>query len=164
MKSKIHTLKRNSNTVTTQSNNRRKPKLTKAESRKMENTSSEKLTDSITMKLRELEHEYIKEFEKNMHSEENGKVFNEAELEQIGQGIDKLETVLGNIKREEEDCMIENEQNSDCVNNDKNHTIDKNICINKDKIKAKYMTKFPLPIKTVTKARKRLNLTSYEGD
>ena len=164
MKSKIHTLKTNTNTVTTQSNNRRKPKLMKAESRKMENTSSGKLTDSITMKLRELEHEYIKEFEKKMHSEENGKAFDEAQLEQIGQEIDKLETILGNIKREEDDCVIENEKNSDCANYDKNHIIDKNVYINNDKIRAKYMTKIPLPIKNVTKARRRLNLTSYEGD
>ena len=58
-----------------------------------------------------------------MHSE--GKAFDEAKLEQIGQEIDKVETVLGNSKREEEDCMIGNEQNFDCVNNDKNHHYEK---------------------------------------
>ena len=68
------------------------------------------------------------------------------------------------MRIEEDDCMIENEKNFDCANYDKNHIIDKNICINKYKIRAKYMTKIPLPIKNVTKARRRLNLTSYEGD
>ena len=68
MKSKMHTLKTNANQATSQSN-RRKLKLTKVESRKMAKTDSQILTDSITMKLRELEHEYIREFEKKMYAE-----------------------------------------------------------------------------------------------
>ena len=47
--------------------------------------------------------------------------------------------------------MFGKEQNTDCVNNDKNHIIDNSININKDKIKAKYMTKILLVIKALTK-------------
>ena len=45
-----------------------------------------------------------------MHSEESGKAFDEAELEEIGREIEKLETALGNIKREEADCIIGKEK------------------------------------------------------
>ena len=44
------------------------------------------------MKLKELEHEYIKEFEKQMYSVENRKAFDDVELEQIDQEIDKLDS------------------------------------------------------------------------
>ena len=59
----MHTLKTNAYPFETQSK-RRKHKLTKAESRIQENTGSERLIYSNKIKLRELEHEYVKEFEK----------------------------------------------------------------------------------------------------
>ena len=63
MRSRMHTLKTNANPFEAQSK-RRKHKLMKTESRQLENTGSEKLIDSNRIKLREREHEYIKEFEK----------------------------------------------------------------------------------------------------
>ena len=63
IRSKMHTLKANANPVETQSK-RRKHKLTKTKSRRFENTGSERFIESNQSKLRELEHEYIEEFEK----------------------------------------------------------------------------------------------------
>jgi len=63
MRSKIHTLKTNANPATTKSK-RKKHKLAKTESKQMENTGCEVLTDSIKTQLRELEYDYIKEFKK----------------------------------------------------------------------------------------------------
>ena len=53
----------NANPVATQSK-RRKHKLAKTESKQMENTGCERLTDSIKIQCREREQDYIKEFEK----------------------------------------------------------------------------------------------------
>ena len=144
-------------------------KMHKAETKKMANTDSEILTDSITMKLKELEHEYIKEFEKKMYAEECGKAFDESILEKVGQETENLETVLGNIRKEEEEeaLIIEKEDNSDSVNNKNN---DSTYCNNiriangKDSNKAKFKTEIPLPVRKVMKARRRLNLTSNEND
>jgi len=63
MRSKIHTLKTNANPAATKSK-RKKHKLAKTESKQMENTGCEVLTDSIKTQLRELEYDYIKEFKK----------------------------------------------------------------------------------------------------
>ena len=134
----------------------------------MTNTDSEILPDSITMKLDKLEHEYIKEFDKKMYAEECGKAFDESILEKIGQEIENLETVHGNIRKEEEEALIiEKEDNSDRVNNKNN---DSTYCNNiriangKDSNKAKFKTKIPLPVRKVMKARRRLNLMSNETD
>ena len=88
IRSKMHTLKANANQVETQSK-RRKHKLTKTKSRRLENTGSESLIESNQSKLRELEHEYIKEFEKKMHAAESGTAFDESLLEKIGREIEK---------------------------------------------------------------------------
>ena len=109
MRSKMHILKINANPVTTRPT-RRKHKVTKAEFNKMANADSKILRDSITMKLKELEHEYIKEFEKRMYVEECRKFFDESILEKVGQEIDKLETVLRNFRKKEEALMIEKEE------------------------------------------------------
>ena len=107
---------------------------------------------------RELEHEYIKEFEKKMHAAESGKAFDESLLEKIGREIEKQEATLGNINKEE-DYMTEKEQNSGSVHNNNNHKIDSNIFS-----RANFKTKIPLPIEKVMKIRRRLNLMSYEND
>ena len=109
---KMCTLKTNAKRVTTQPKKKRQ-KLTKAESKQMENTGSEILNDSIEVKRRELEKEYIKEFEKRMHADERGEAFAELILEQIGKKIEELETALENINKEEEDYTIEKENKSD---------------------------------------------------
>ena len=166
MRSKMHRLKKNANPATTRSK-RRKHEVTKAETKKMAYTDSEILTDNITMKLKELEHEYIKQFEKKMYAEECGKAFDELMLEKVGQEIDNLETVLENIRKEEEALMIEKEENSDSVNNNNNDsTYYNNICISngEDSNKAKFKTKIPLPVRKMMKARRRLDLTSNEKD
>ena len=157
MRSRMHTLKTNANPFETQSK-RRKHKLMKTESRQLENTGSERSIDSNKIKLRELEHEYIKEFEKKMHTTESGKAFDESLLEKIGREIEKQEATLGNINKEE-DYMTEKEQNSGSVHNNNNHKIDSNISS-----RANFRTKIPLPIEKVMKIRRRLNLTSYEND
>ena len=84
--------------------------MTKAESRQMENTGCEILNDSMENKRRELEKEYIKEFEKKMHAEERGEAFDELILEQIGKKIEELEAALGNIIKDEEDYTTEKEK------------------------------------------------------
>ena len=66
------TLKTNANRVTTQPKPKRR-KLTKAEARQMENTGCEIVNDSIEVKRRELEKEYLKEFERKMLTGERGK-------------------------------------------------------------------------------------------
>ena len=71
IRSKMYTLKANANPVETQSK-RGNHKLTKTKSRRLENTGSERLIESNQSKLRGLEHEYIKEFEKKMHAAESG--------------------------------------------------------------------------------------------
>ena len=101
MISRMHTLKTSANPFETQSK-RRKHKLMKTESRQLENTGSERSIDSNKIKLRELEHEYIKEFEKKMHAAESGKAFDESLLEKIGREIEKQEATLGNINKEED--------------------------------------------------------------
>ena len=58
VRSRMCTLKTNANRVTTQPKQKRQ-KLTKAESRQMENTGCEILNDSIEVKRRELEKEYL---------------------------------------------------------------------------------------------------------
>ena len=55
--------------------------------------------------------------------------------------------------------MIEKEQNSGSVHNNKNHKIDSDIFS-----RANFKTKIPLPIEKLMKTRRRLNLTSYEND
>ena len=82
------TLKTNANKVTTQPK-RKRQNLIKAESRQMGNTGCEMLNDSIEIKRRELEKEYIKEFENKMHAEERGEAFDELILEQIGRNWEK---------------------------------------------------------------------------
>ena len=167
MRSKMHTMKTNANPATTRSK-RRQHKVKKAETTKNANTDSEMLPDSITMKLKKLEYEYIKEFEKKMYAEKCGKACDESMLEKVGQEIESLETVLGNIRKEEEEALIiEKEENFDSVNNKNN---DSTYCNNirivngKDSNKAKFKTKIPLPVRKVMKARRRLNLTSNEND
>ena len=102
-----------------------------------------------------------------MYAEECGKAFDESILEKVAQEIDNLETVLGNIRKEEEALMIEKEENSDSVNSDNfDSTYYNNIHIanGKDKNKAKFKTKIPLPVKKVMKARRRLDPRSNEND
>ena len=133
----------------------------------MANTDSEILTDSIMMKLKELEHEYIKQFEEKMYAKECGKAFDESILEKVGQEIENLETVPGNIRKGEEALMIEKEVYSDNINNDNNDRSYYNtfyISNGKDNTKAKCKTQIPSPIRKVMKARRRLNLTSNEDD
>ena len=60
----------------------------------MENTGCKVFTASIKIQRRELEQDYIKEFEKKIYAEEGGKDFDESTLENIGREIDKLEAVL----------------------------------------------------------------------
>ena len=157
MRSRMHTLKTNANPFEAQSK-RRKHKLMKTESRQLENTGSEKLIDSNRIKLRELEHEYIKEFEKKMHAAESGEAFDESRLEKIGREIEKQEAAFGNSNKEE-DYMIEKEQNSGSVHNKKNHKIDSNTLS-----RANFKSKILLPIEKLMKTRRRLNLTSFEND
>ena len=156
MRSKMYTLKTNANPFATPSK-RRKHKLAKTESKQMGNTDCEVLIDSMKIQLRELEHDYIKEFEKKMHAEEGGKDFDESTLKKIGREIDKLEAALENVGKEE-DNIIEKEKNSDTNNG--NHKISSNnICSS-----THFKTKIPLPIGKVMKARRRLNLTSDYTD
>ena len=93
-----------------------------------------------------------------MHAAESGKAFDESLLEKIGREIEKQEAAFGNSNKEE-DYMIETEQNSGSVHNNKNHKIDSNIFS-----KANFKTKIPLPIEKLMKTRRRPNLTSYEKD
>ena len=82
IRSKMNTLKANANPVETQSK-RRKHKLTKTKSKRLENTGSERFVESNHSKLRGLEHEYIKEFEKKMHAAESGTAFDESLLKRL---------------------------------------------------------------------------------
>ena len=158
VRSKMCTLKTNANGGSIHPK-RKRQKLTKAESRQMKNTDCEMLNDSIEIKRRELEKEYIKEFEKKMHAEERGEAFDELILEQIGRKIEELEAALENINKEEEDYTIEKGKNSNRTHDNKNYKID-NIIFSR----ANYKTKIPLPIGKVIKARRRLDLSSYEND
>ena len=82
----------------------------------MVNIDSEILKVSITMELGEPEHEYIKEFEKELYAEENRKAFDESIHETVDQEIENLETALGNIRKEEEEAWkIERGRNSDSI-------------------------------------------------
>ena len=106
--------------------------------------------DNTISNIRELESEYIKEFEKMMHAEENGEFFDKSALEKIGADIDKLEKVLGTTTN-----------NYDCNRNDDNNI---QYRFKETDIKAKPRTKIPMPIKLtkLAKARRKLNLTSDE--
>ena len=104
----MYTLKTNANPFATPSK-RRKHKLAKTELKQMGNTDCEVLIDSMKIQLRELEHDYIKEFEKKMHAEEGGKDLDESTLKKIGREIDKLEAALENVGKEE-DNIIEKEK------------------------------------------------------
>ena len=106
--------------------------------------------DNTISNIRELESEYIKEFEKMMHAEENGEFFYKSALEKIGADIDKLEKVLGTTTN-----------NYDCNRNDDNNI---QYRFKETDIKAKPRTKIPMPIKLtkLAKARRKLNLTSDE--
>ena len=74
-------------------------------------------------------------------------------------GEEELEAALENVDEEEEEYTIEKEEISDKIQNNKNYNID-NIIFSR----ANYKTKIPLPIGKVIKARRRLNLSSYEND
>ena len=106
--------------------------------------------DNTMSNIRELESEYIKEFEKMMHAEDNGEFFDKSALEKIGADIEKLEKVLGTTTN-----------NYDCNRNDDNNI---QYRFKETDIKAKPRTKIPMPIKLtkLAKARRKLNLTSDE--
>ena len=104
IRSKMYTLKTHANPAATQPK-RKKCKLAKTESKQMENTGCEVFTASIKIQRRELEQDYIKEFEKQNYAEEGGKDFAESILEKIGREIDKLEAVLGNVSKEEDNII-----------------------------------------------------------
>ena len=103
--------------------------------------------NDTTSNIRELESKYIQEFEKMMHAEENGEFFDKSALERIGAEIDRLEKVLGATTN-----------NYNCNRND-NNTVSR---FKETDIKANPRTKIPMPIKLtkLTKARRKLNLTS----
>ena len=134
----------------------KKCKLAKTESKQMENTGCKVFTASIKIQRRELEQDYIKEFEKKIYAEEGGKDFDESTLEKIGREIYKLEAVLGNVSKEK-DNIIKKEKNSDTNNG--NHKINRNNTCSRTHFK----TNIPLRVGKVMKTR-RLNLTSDYSD
>ena len=104
IRSKMYTLKTHANPAATQPK-RKKCKLAKTKSKQMVNTGCEVFIASIKIQHRELEQDYIKEFEKKIYAEEGGKDFDESTLEKTGGEIDKLEAVLGNISKEEDNII-----------------------------------------------------------
>ena len=85
-----------------------------------------------------------------MHAEENGEFFDKSALERIGAEIDQLEKILGATTN-----------NYTCNRSHDNSTVSR---FKETDIKANLRTKIPMPIKLtkLTKARRKLNLTSDE--
>ena len=80
---------------------------TETASRKTEDRDREiSTTESIMMRLREEEHEYMKKFEKKIYKEEKGGTLDGSVLEQIRTDIDKLEAALSSVGKEQ-DYIIE---------------------------------------------------------
>ena len=116
--------------------------------------------------IRELEHKYIEESEKEMRAEENNDFFYKSTQERVGQKLDKLEKVLGAITGKREYCktQVDLSSGTDTESNCSRHDDNKVSRIKKMDIKANYNTKIPIPVKKMAKARRRLNLTSHEYD
>ena len=76
------------------------------------------------LEIREQEHKYIKEFEKQVNAEDSGETCDESVLDKIDTNIEKLEAALASIGKEQDYITGKRKKNSDTLNNDIFHRFD----------------------------------------
>ena len=128
----------------------------------MEDGEQEVLIDNTLAILREHERAYIEELERKMHAEESGEFFDDSALEKIGGNIGKLEKVLGTHNNQ--NTYANGKKPNARMDSSDDCSITDTVKVTNFEDKIGLRTKIPIHVRKLTRAKRKLNLASYDYD